>query len=554
MTFLETIENAFRDEPHHVFLKECDDAGRTSNGAALAARVRDMRRALREHGVSPGDRVAIFARNSIEWAAADLGVMREGAIVVTLYSRQRTPEVVAMIRDASPALVLCETEDQRAALCTEWSSCPPVVRFDEIASSDENEPLEERTLSPDRPVAIFYTSGTSGEPKGVVLRTGNVTHVLACTTDRLDSLMRGCRERERAFHYLPFCFAGSWILLLSCLARRATLSLNADVSRIVDDLTSVKPHYFQNVPVLLDRMRDGVEQAIRRRGGFGRVLDQARRARASKRAGTRPSWTDTIGSVVAAKILFPIIRRKLGTDLRALICGSAPLSDETREFFAMIRLPVLQVYGLTETTAICTMDVPGAPAGSGVGVAIEGVEMRTSEEGEILVRGPNVFDGYWNRDAATADAFADGWFRTGDLGDRDDDGRWHIRGRIKNLLVPASGHNVAPEPIEDSLHGLLPSANQIVVLGNARPHLVALVTGPVDAAAVEDALTRLNETLPHYQKIRATLLRTEPLSIESGLVTANGKLRRDAIADHFSQELDRLYASNSARGTVEAPA
>jgi len=540
VSFLDSITQSLDRYPHSLIV-ELDDERRAATGPELTRRIADVRAALRAGGISRGDRVVILSRNSIEWACADLAIMLEGAIAVPLYARQTVAELAVILRDASPALILCETDEQRDAITGAWDSCPPIRRFADVEPHDR--PLEERVLPVDRPVTIFYTSGTSGEPKGVVLSMRNVTHIVECAASHLDRLMAGRPATERVFHYLPFCFAGSWILLLSSLTRGATLSLNVDLTRIVDDLSAVKPHYFQNVPVLLDRMRSGVEQAIRRRGGFGRLLDQARRAHSARRAGSRPALGDAIGGFFASRLLLPIVRRKLGTELRALICGSAPLSDETREFFELLALPVLQVYGLTETTAICTMDAPGVPTRGGVGTVVRDVEMRLSDEGEILVRGPNVFAGYWNRSEATRDAFTNGWFRTGDLGEVDAHGHWHILGRIKNLVVLASGHNVAPEPLEQSLAALVPEAHQIVVLGTGRPYLTMLVTGDVDASAVEAAADRLNASLPHYQRIRGTLLSREPLSIESGLLTANGKLRRDAIARRFAGELDRLYAS-----------
>ncbi|MBZ0267966.1 AMP-binding protein, partial [bacterium] len=238
---------------------------------------------------------------------------------------------------------------------------------------------------------------------------------------------------------------------------------------------------------------------------------------------------------------FPSIRRRVGADLRALISGSAPLSRDTQLFFGMIGIPVLQVYGLTETTAICTMDSPGHVTPGRVGRAVPGVEMKLGDDGEILVRGPNVFGGYWNRPEATEAAFTDGWFRTGDQGDRDDSGNWRILGRVKNLIVPSSGHNVAPEPLEEKLAALLPEAKQVVLVGNGRPHLAAIVTGDVEEGEAANALEELNEDLPHYKRIRAVLVVTEPFTIESGLVTANGKLRRDAIHEKLADRIDAVY-------------
>src|SRR5208282_2397335 len=201
---------------------------------------------------------------------------------------------------------------------------------------------------------------------------------------------------------------------------------------------------------------------------------------------------------------FPTIRKKMiGGKLRALICGSAPLSVETQLFFMMLGIPVLQVYGLTETTAICTMDDPDGPVIAGrTGPAIAGVEMKIAENEEIVVRGPNIFPGYWNRPEQTAKVLKDGSFHTGDQGEVNSRGNWRISGRIKNLIILNSGHNVAPEPIEEEIAQHLPGAQQIVVVGNGRGYLALLVTGSVDSKTVQAALDTVNSELPHYRQIR----------------------------------------------------
>lgn len=211
----------------------------------------------------------------------------------------------------------------------------------------------------------------------------------------------------------------------------------------------------------------------------------------------------------------------------------------------MLGIRVLQVYGLTETTAICTMDDPRDFIPGRVGPAIPGIEMKLGANDELLVRGPHIFAGYWNKPAATAAAMlpdaAGDWFRTGDQGEVDANGKWAISGRLKSLLILNSGHNVAPEPIEEKLAFTLPAAQQCVVLGNDRSFLTALITGDITAAQAEQAVAVVNEELPHYKRVLAFHLEKEPLTIESGLLTANGKLRREAIAKHFAPAMDALY-------------
>jgi long-chain acyl-CoA synthetase len=208
----------------------------------------------------------------------------------------------------------------------------------------------------------------------------------------------------------------------------------------------------------------------------------------------------------------------------------------------MIGIPVLQAYGLTETTALCTLDDPRLPVEAGyVGRAVPGIEMQLAENDEIIVHGPNIFSGYWNRPEETGEVLRDGWFHTGDQGEVNAAGNWRIIGRIKNLLVLNTGHKFAPEPIEEKLAQLLPAAQQIVLIGNARSYVTMLATGNLEAAVVQAAIDKINPDLPHYRQIRSFHILAEPFTPDSGLVTANGKLKRDAIAKRYDAEISRMY-------------
>jgi long-chain acyl-CoA synthetase len=240
-------------------------------------------------------------------------------------------------------------------------------------------------------------------------------------------------------------------------------------------------------------------------------------------------------------MVFRVIRMKIGPNLRALICGSAPLAKETQLFFMMLGLPVLQVYGLTETTAICTMDHPHHVTPGRVGPAIPGIEMRLGENDEILIRGPNIFPGYWNRPTETQAVLADGWLRTGDQGEVDSVGNWAIVGRIKNLIIPASGHNIAPEPIEEMIRRAIPAGNQVMLVGNERSTLAAILTGDIRREDVQAALERVNAALPHYKRVRGFHISAEPFTIENGLLTANGKFKRAAITERYREEIEEIY-------------
>src|SRR5262249_15065410 len=368
-------------------------------------------------------------------------------------------------------MILCGDWSQRDAIDREWPAAPPMhLTYEVFSDQPAAAPISD--LNGADPVKIIYTSGTSGDAKGVILNADNVTYMLGCTNARLDRLMGQRTDPDRVFHYLPFCFAGSWILLLTCLSRRSLLVISTDLNKLADEMSLAAPHYSLNVPILLERFRKGIEEQIESRGGAARNLFNKGREIWFRQLDGPSKTSDGLWLSLARRLVFAKIKSKIGPNLAALICGSAPLARETQLFFQMIGISVLQVYGLTETTAICTMDDPGDVTPGRVGPAIPGVEMRLDNElEEILVRGPNIFTGYWNRPEETAAAFNDGWFRTGDQGEVDESGNWRIIGRVKNLIILNSGHNVAPEPIEESVRLTVPGAQQVVVVGHGRSFL-----------------------------------------------------------------------------------
>jgi long-chain acyl-CoA synthetase len=556
MNFLENIFLRLNQAAGRVVLVEARADGsprasaagckQTATGTDLLAQIATARTFLRTSGLAKGDRCALVAPNGIRWAALDLAILAEGIIAVPLYARQAPDELVAMMRDAGPGLICCGDAALRDSIASAWPGAPRFALLAEIfAAIVAPTPEVAATpvaLAPQDAAAILYTSGTSGEAKGVVITAANLDHMLSCTTARLDQLMGRDDAPDRVFHYLPFCFAGSWILLLSCLSRNSVLTLSMDLAKIADEIRGAAPDYFLNVPTLLERIRTGVEDNLRKRGGaIAGIFDRAKTAWLRRDSNVPRPW-DFLWLGLAGALIFPSIRKRLGPNLRALICGSAPLARETQLFFMMLGIPVLQVYGLTETTAICTMDDPRHIEPGRVGPAVPGVEMTLGENSEILVRGPNIFPGYWNRPQQTSQVLYDGWFHTGDQGDVDANGKWRITGRLKNLVILNSGHNIAPEPIEEELLRALRGAQQVVLVGNGRSFLAAIVTGEVTRDEIDSQIERLNATLPHYRRIRRFHAEPQPFTIEDGLLTANGKLKRDAITARFAVEIARMYA------------
>jgi len=366
--------------------------------------------------------------------------------------------------------------------------------------------------------------------------------MIGCTTERLEQLMAGHREPDRIFHYLPLNFAASWIVMLSGLTRETEFTLSTDLNKLADEIRVAAPNYFLNVPTLLERVRRGVEENIARQAAPIRYLyTRAKEAWQHHNAGRRRAF-NRFWLGLGSLLIFGKIRARFGSHLMALICGSAPLAPETQQFFLMLGIPVLQGYGLTETTGICTLDDPRIPVEPGhVGQAVPGIEMRIGDNEEILARGPNLFAGYWQRPEETARVMSDGWFHTGDQGEVTVGGNWRIIGRIKNLIILNSGHNIAPEPIEDRLQQFLPGAQQVVLVGNGKGYLCALVTGTVSDDLAQAAIEKINPELPHYRQIRNFVVLREVFTAENGLLTANGKLRRDAINARFAVEIAAMY-------------
>ena len=552
MLFLEQIFSQLILGADQPVLTELGEPGPVeASGRRLLAKIGEARRFLASRGLKRGDRCVLLAPNGIDWIALDLAIMAEGLIAVPLYSRQAPSELAAMMKDCSPSLVCWGDRALRDAVIESGREASPAALFEEIFSPGSNPNPETSPADPRPPVslaesdvvAIIYTSGTSGEAKGAMITAGNVTHILQCTSRQLDILMSHRPGRDRVYQWAPLNFAAAWITTLTSLLRGSSVFLNTDLTKLAAELRTVAPDYFVNVPALLERVRRAVDEQLWKTGGIVRAMYAKAKAAYMKKYEGEAGLSDSLWLAAAGAGVFPTIRKKMiGSNLKALISGSAPLNLETQLFFMMLGIPVLQVYGLTETTAICTMDDPRRVEPGRVGPAIAGVEMKLAENGEIVVRGPNVFAGYWNRPQETAKVVGDGWFHTGDQGEVNQRGNWKIVGRIKNLIILNSGHNIAPEPIEDEILSRLPNAQHVMVVGNGRSYLSALATGELTADKMQSALDAVNSSLPHYKQVRAFQIVSQPFTIENGLLTANGKLKRDLIAEHCAREIEEIYA------------
>jgi long-chain acyl-CoA synthetase len=547
--FLENLFEQLQQNVGRAVLREIHGEQFTSvTGRELLDRVARARSYLRGMGLQSGDRCALLGNNSIHWISLDLALMAEGAVVVPLYARQAPGELAAMMKDCTPRFFFVAEPSLGESIAKVWPEAPRGITFKDSIANNSGGQSGLGAPNPrkgDDLVTIIYTSGTSGEPKGVCLNVDNLNHIVSCTTAWMDRLDWKSPEPMQVFQYLPFNFAASWIVMLSCLSKNAVLTLSTDLNKLADEIRLSAPNYFFNVPTLLERVRRGVEETLSKRGaGIPKLYWKAVDAWQKQQTGEDGGGFSLF---LARLLIFNKIRARFGGNLRGLVCGSAPLAPETQDFFAMLGIPIWQVYGLTETCGICTMDDPRIPSEPGrVGQAIPGIDLMVGENDEIVVRGPNVFPGYWNRPEETTRALAGGVFHTGDQGEVNSKGNWRISGRIKNLIVLNSGHNVAPEPIEDKIAQRVAGAQQVVVVGNGRGYLCALITGAVDGDAVQAAVDHVNVDMPHYRQVRHFLILKDALTPESGLLTANGKLRRAVINAKFRQEIDQMYSKHAA--------
>ncbi len=510
-----------------------------TTGEELQSLVDHVRGFLAAYGIKPGDRVGLCASNSARWIAADLAILGAGAIVVPLYDRQAPKELAAMLHDCGAAVVLVEEARLCDALAQAWPSHATLALFDDVFAhapwaADPTHHADTDCIS------LIYTSGTSGEPKGVLYTVANVDFMLTRATARMREMVEHHEGQERMFHYLPFAFASSRITLWVQLLRQSPLYLSTELKNLPSELAAVQPHYFLNVPAMLERIRTSVAQKVQERGGIATRIYTATVAAYERLHLGRWNIKDQILVSLGKTLLFRRIKQQVGANLEFLICGSAPLAESTQRWFSLLGVPVYQVYGLTETTAIVTMDSLGRTRPGHVGRPIADVELKLTPEGELLCRGGNIFPEYWQRPEASHKVLCDGWFHTGDLAELSPEGDVKIIGRAKDLVVLQSGFNIAPDPLEARLaeHAL---GAQVIVVGHGRPYLTALFAGGLSEPQAQQALDAVNADLPHAKQIRRCKVVPDTWSNDNGLLTANLKLRRSVVERRYANEIQSLY-------------
>ncbi|MFH1016946.1 MAG: AMP-binding protein [Pseudomonadota bacterium] len=548
MSFIETIVRSLQRRAEFPVLFEVRGKELCPcSGNEVLRLVSSARAQLRNQGVGPGDRVALLGPNSIHWVAADLAVLAHGAVCVPLYHRQEAKELAQMLRDCEPKLLICSDPAVLTNLRTAWNPSCPVLFLTDVVHGASGSPEDPHSVRPEDPVTIIYTSGTSGEPKGVVLTRANIDFMIQRTAARLAETTGRQSAEDRIFHFLPFCFAGSRLMLWTQLYRGNPLMISTDLKNLPEELATASPQYFLTVPAFLDRIRSAVSEKLHAAGGLPAVLYRVGAEAGDRVSRRRAGPVDLLLLGISKLVVFRKIRRKVGPNLEFIICGSAALSEETQRWCKMIGLKVLQVYGLTETTGIVTMDRKESVRTGFVGKPIDGCDVRITDEGELACRGPNLFPGYWRKPEATRAILRDGWLYTGDLAEAASDGNLKIIGRLKNIIVPASAHNVAPEPIEQQILENCPGIEHAVVVGHGKPYLAVLITGSAEDEEIVRALGKVNDALPHYKKIRKYRRLDERFTVENGLLTANQKIRRSAIETRMKRFINGIYGESEGQ-------
>jgi long-chain acyl-CoA synthetase len=529
-----------------AYLEEQEDGWREVSWTEAAERVEALGRALRARGVGHGAAVAVVARTRLEWLLLDWAIMSIGAVVVGLYPSNTASECRYILEHCDAALVFVENDEQHGKVASVFGG--PIVRFAEIAQfEDEGRAYDGPPASPvseDDVATLIYTSGTTGPPKGVILTHRNLVTAASRATSATD-------EDDIVLLFLPMAHSFARIAHQGSAFNGATVALVSDVARVPEALQRTKPTFLPAVPRVYEKIHASTLGEIERAGGVKRALGLwALRIGARASNADRPSPLLRAQARIADKLVFAKVKEKLGGRLRLGVSGAAPLGLDVLEFFNSMGILVIEGYGLTETSSSLSVNEQEDYRLGTVGRAVEGCEVKFDEDGEILVKSPSVFAGYYKDPDATAAAFTDdGWFRTGDVGEIDADGFIKITDRKKDLIITAGGKNIAPQNLENALKASR-FVSQAVAIGDRRPYVTALITldrdevnatGRDPQELVQEIVDTVNRDRVRVEQIKKFTILPRDFSQEEGEVTPTLKLRRRIVQEHFADEIEQLY-------------
>jgi long-chain acyl-CoA synthetase len=542
---------------------------------------------LKHEGIESGDRVAILSENRPGWYLADMAILSVGAIDVPLYPSLPPNQIEYILNNSGAKGIVVSNMLQLGKIMSIWQNLPDLNlvivmnRLEEpmedvidlnLAKDEGMKVLHEKPwfldgirTEPDDVATIIYTSGTTGLPKGVMLTHRNICeNVKSCSTViRID-------ETDSCLSFLPLSHAyertGGYYLMFACSAQ---IYLAESIETISLNISESRPTIIFTVPRLFDRMKTSILKAATSEGGmkqkiFFWAVRTGEKYHKQLSEGKVSSFVN-LQYGLAGKLVYHKINKKFGGRLRYFVSGGAALPQKTGEFFQALGITILEGFGLTETSPVTHINRPEKVKFGTVGPAVKNVEVKIAEDGEILLRGPNIMKGYWKDEAASAEVLKNGWFYTGDIGEIDADGFLKITDRKKHIIVTSGGKNIAPLPIENLILDS-PFVDQTMIVGEKRPFLIALIVPDfqklkefaaehnitartnrqlIDNKEIvqiyEKLLRNLSRQLATHEKVRKFLLVEEPFTLENGLMTPTLKLKRKEIVKKYNPEIDNLY-------------
>lgn len=547
--------------------------------------------ALHAWGVRPGDRIAILAENRPEWPIADMACLLLGAVTVPLYTTLTADQSAYALNDSGCRAIFLSSESQLRKIVSilPETTVEKIVVMDSVEFTGNFAPFaarcvtmdritrqgaevlsaeleaRARSIGPDDLATIVYTSGTTGTSKGAMLTHGNIASNISCSLLGFDVV-----PGEISLSFLPLCHITARHVDFSLIYHGVTLAYCPFMDRLAAALLEVHPTFFVAVPRVYEKIYGQAEQKAKgfpKRSIFDWALAVGRSHKPEILAGKTPtsrSWK------LANKLVYSKIRQGLGGRVTTFISGGAPLGRELAEWFANVGIRIHEGYGLTETSPVIAVNNPFNHRIGTVGKILGNIEARIADDGEILVRGPSVFKGYWNRPEETSAALHDGWFKTGDIGHIDGDGYLSVTDRKKDLIKTSGGKFIAPQPIENALK-LNPYVGVAAIVGDKRKFAAVLISPNFAAledwaraneipfssraelvanekvkALYESAVESVNQNLARFEKLKRVLLVADEFSPDNGVLTPTLKLRRRVVEERYRRQIDELYAQAEA--------
>jgi long-chain acyl-CoA synthetase len=585
-TIADLFPLAMREYPDRPAVMFKDGTGEwvTRSYAEMGETVRALSLGLIDLGIERGDKVSILANTRPEWSYFDFAALTAGATVVPIYQTNSPAECRYVLENSDAKAVIVEDDEQLEKVREIRDRCPQLehvilmegtaadaISMDELtergAARTESE-WQERwgSVEPGDICTFIYTSGTTGPPKGCVISHGNYRAMLDMVLD-----VRVLGDEELTYLFLPLAHSFALLIQLGTVALGATLAYwERDPLKIIPNLAEVRPTYFPSVPRIFEKIYTAATAAAEKAGGlkkaiFDWAIRTGKRVRELELQGKAPGPLLRAQYNIADKQVLSKIRNLFGGRLELAVTGAAPINPEILRFFDAAGVLVLEGWGMTETSTAATIATPEDFKFGTVGRPFPGCEVRIAEDGEILARGANIFQGYYKNPEATQETLVDGWLHTGDIGEIDSDGFLKITGRKKDIIITAGGKNITPANIEAEFKQH-PLVSQCVVIGDRRPYLIALVTlDPEEAAkyAAEHGLAddpealssdeglraelqahldKLNEKFARVEQVKKFEILPRDLSQEGGELTPTLKVKRNVVADKYDPQIEALYS------------